>query len=103
MAFLQILNEICTKIFNLLFNSKSHFFAQFYLFWTLFDKCWFIKSFGLTLDLYCRLDGAKRDSLASDVKNPIESDTDSMAEYGDGETGKLKLHTWVSIYLEWNN
>ncbi|XP_069981771.1 neuroglian isoform X2 [Penaeus vannamei] len=33
------------------------------------------------------LDGAKRDSLGSDVKNPIESDTDSMAEYGDGETG----------------
>ncbi|KAK8397974.1 hypothetical protein O3P69_003699 [Scylla paramamosain] len=33
------------------------------------------------------LDGAKRDSLASDVKHPIESDTDSMAEYGDGETG----------------
>ncbi|KAK4296763.1 hypothetical protein Pmani_030767 [Petrolisthes manimaculis] len=33
------------------------------------------------------LDGAKRDSLGSDVKNPIESDTDSMAEYGDGDTG----------------
>ncbi|XP_076060460.1 neuroglian isoform X2 [Oratosquilla oratoria] len=33
------------------------------------------------------LDG-KRDSLASDVKNPIESDTDSMAEYGDGDTGE---------------
>lgn len=40
---------------------------------------------------YCRLDGAKRDSLGSDVKNPIESDTDSMAEYGDGETGKLNF------------
>ncbi|XP_063870133.1 neuroglian-like isoform X1 [Scylla paramamosain] len=35
------------------------------------------------------LDGAKRDSLASDVKHPIESDTDSMAEYGDGETGRF--------------
>ncbi|KAG7157810.1 Neuroglian-like 2 [Homarus americanus] len=33
------------------------------------------------------LDGPKRDSLGSDVKNPIESDTDSMAEYGDGDTG----------------
>lgn len=33
------------------------------------------------------LDGAKRDSLGSDVKHPIESDTDSMAEYGDGDTG----------------
>ncbi|XP_068206070.1 LOW QUALITY PROTEIN: neuroglian-like [Palaemon carinicauda] len=35
------------------------------------------------------LDGAKRDSLGSDVKNPIESDTDSMAEYGDGDTGRF--------------
>ncbi|KAK8743667.1 hypothetical protein OTU49_001198 [Cherax quadricarinatus] len=35
------------------------------------------------------LDGPKRDSLGSDVKNPIESDTDSMAEYGDGDTGRF--------------
>lgn len=32
------------------------------------------------------LDGNKRDSLGSDVKPPMESDTDSMAEYGDGDT-----------------
>lgn len=45
----------------------------------------------LSIALFSRLDGAKRDSLGSDVKNPIESDTDSMAEYGDGETGKSGL------------
>lgn len=33
------------------------------------------------------LDGVKRGSLESGEKNPIESDTDSMAEYGDGDTG----------------
>ncbi|CAL4060819.1 unnamed protein product [Meganyctiphanes norvegica] len=33
------------------------------------------------------LDGQKRDSLGSDVKHPIESDTDSMAEYGDVDPG----------------
>uniref|UniRef100_A0A2P2I497 Neuroglian-like n=1 Tax=Hirondellea gigas TaxID=1518452 RepID=A0A2P2I497_9CRUS len=31
------------------------------------------------------LEGGKRDSLGSDVKPPVESDTESMAEYGDGE------------------
>lgn len=50
-------------------------------------------------DFYCRLDGAKRDSLGSDVKNPIESDTDSMAEYGDGDTGKSSLHCYFEHLL----
>ena len=36
----------------------------------------------------CRLEGGQRDSLGSDVKPPMESDTDSMAEYGDGDTGE---------------
>ncbi|KAA0202421.1 hypothetical protein HAZT_HAZT000084 [Hyalella azteca] len=35
------------------------------------------------------LDGGKRDSLGSDVKPPVESDTDSMAEYGDGDAGRF--------------
>ncbi|KAL7648874.1 UNVERIFIED_CONTAM: hypothetical protein RMT77_000794 [Armadillidium vulgare] len=35
------------------------------------------------------LDGQKRDSLGSDVKNPIESDTDSMAEFAEGDTAGM--------------
>ena len=37
-----------------------------------------------------RLDGQKRDSLGSDVKPP-ESDTDSMAEFAEGDTGNLSI------------
>lgn len=30
--------------------------------------------------------------MGSDLKHEPESDADSMAEYGDGDTGKIKFH-----------
>ena len=34
-----------------------------------------------------------RGSMSSDPKAAPESDTDSMAEYGDGDTGQSKLNS----------
>lgn len=34
-----------------------------------------------------RLDNKSRHSMSSGAKPGVESDTDSMAEYGEGETG----------------
>ena len=36
-----------------------------------------------------RLDGQKRDSLGSDIKPPLDSDIDSLAEFAEGDTGLL--------------
>jgi hypothetical protein len=42
----------------------------------------------------CSLDGKSggRGSMSSDAKGIPESDTDSMAEYGEGDTGKVLQH-----------
>ena len=41
--------------------------------------------------LDAKLPPGSRGSLASDVKQPHESDTDSMAEYGDDAAGQYPL------------
>lgn len=39
-----------------------------------------------------RLDNKSRHSMSSGTKPGPESDTDSMAEYGEGETGMSHFH-----------
>lgn len=40
-----------------------------------------------------RLDGKGRGSMSSDAKGMAESDTDSMAEYGEGDAGKNSVRS----------
>lgn len=43
-----------------------------------------------------RLDNKSRHSMSSGTKPGPESDTDSMAEYGEGETGKEPFHNLLN-------